>query len=165
VKHMFYWSLLSLSLSPYGSTAFFKPWLFHFLNLHTIGVTPSQGNYLHTEQHKQNKWTQTIMLRVGFEQRAHCDRHTYHTRMAKPKNGNLFPLFCVNREFWVAVTLYTCIREENCWPGRFLILFFTPSLKCRDNTWVRILLLSSKSFPLHHHPLILLYIVCVVSSI
>jgi hypothetical protein len=32
------------------------------------GISPSQGRYLHTEQHKtQNKRTQTSMPRVGFE--------------------------------------------------------------------------------------------------
>jgi hypothetical protein len=45
---------------------------FQFLNLYTVcrtptGISPSQGRYLHTEQHKQNKCTQTFMPRVGFE--------------------------------------------------------------------------------------------------
>jgi hypothetical protein len=31
------------------------------------GISPSQGRYLHTEQHKQNERTQTSMPRVGFE--------------------------------------------------------------------------------------------------
>jgi hypothetical protein len=31
------------------------------------GISPSQGRYLHTEQHKQNKRTQTSMPREGFE--------------------------------------------------------------------------------------------------
>jgi hypothetical protein len=31
------------------------------------GISPSQGCYLHTEQHKQNKRSQTPMPRVGFE--------------------------------------------------------------------------------------------------
>jgi hypothetical protein len=31
------------------------------------GISPSQGSYLHTEQHKQNKCTQTFMPQVGFE--------------------------------------------------------------------------------------------------
>jgi hypothetical protein len=31
------------------------------------GISPSQGRYLHTEQHKQNKNTQTSMPRVGVE--------------------------------------------------------------------------------------------------
>jgi hypothetical protein len=30
-------------------------------------ISPSQGRYLHTGQHKQNKRTQTSMLRMGFE--------------------------------------------------------------------------------------------------
>jgi hypothetical protein len=40
--------------------------------LYTVGflgqeMSPSQGRYLHTEQHKENKRTQTYMPRVGFE--------------------------------------------------------------------------------------------------
>jgi hypothetical protein len=31
------------------------------------GISPSQGSYLHTGQHKQNKRTQTSMPQVGFE--------------------------------------------------------------------------------------------------
>jgi hypothetical protein len=31
------------------------------------GIGTSQGRYLHTEQHKQNKRTQAYMTRVGFE--------------------------------------------------------------------------------------------------
>jgi hypothetical protein len=31
------------------------------------GVSPSQGRFLHTGQHKQNKRTETSMPRVGFE--------------------------------------------------------------------------------------------------
>jgi hypothetical protein len=31
------------------------------------GISQSQGRYLHTEQHKQNKRTQISMPRVGFE--------------------------------------------------------------------------------------------------
>jgi hypothetical protein len=31
------------------------------------GISPSQGRYIHTEQHKQNKRTQTSMPHVGFE--------------------------------------------------------------------------------------------------
>jgi hypothetical protein len=31
------------------------------------GISPSQGLYLHTEEYKQNKLTQTSMPRVGFE--------------------------------------------------------------------------------------------------
>jgi hypothetical protein len=30
-------------------------------------MSPSQGRYLHTGQHKQNKRTQTSMSQVGFE--------------------------------------------------------------------------------------------------
>jgi FAD synthase len=56
--------------------SFVGPWpLLQFRNLfftQTVGllgrvISPSQGRYLHTEQHKQNKHTQTSMLRVGFE--------------------------------------------------------------------------------------------------
>jgi hypothetical protein len=31
------------------------------------GISPWEGRYLHTEQHKQNKSTQTSMPRVGFQ--------------------------------------------------------------------------------------------------
>jgi hypothetical protein len=31
------------------------------------GISPSQGFYLHTGQHKQNKVTQTSIPRAGFE--------------------------------------------------------------------------------------------------
>jgi hypothetical protein len=58
------------------------------------GTSPSQGHYLHTEQHSQKKCTQTSMSLVGFEptmpafewakissclgQRGHCDwRHAH----------------------------------------------------------------------------------------
>jgi hypothetical protein len=46
---------------------------FQFINLYTVGRTPwtgdqpSQGRCLHTEQHKQNKRTQTSVPRLGFE--------------------------------------------------------------------------------------------------
>jgi hypothetical protein len=61
---------LSMALQP-----FVGPWpLFQFLDLFTQkigllgrGISPSQGRYLHTEQHKQNKRTQTCMSQVGFE--------------------------------------------------------------------------------------------------
>jgi hypothetical protein len=64
-----YSGIIIMALQP-----FVGPWpLFEFLNLYTVGRTPwtggspSQGRYLHTEQHKQNKRTQTSMPRVGFE--------------------------------------------------------------------------------------------------
>jgi hypothetical protein len=68
---------------------------FSFFILYTVGRTPwtgdqsSQSRYLHTEQHKQNKRTQTSMPWMGFEptipaferaktvhslNRDHCDR-------------------------------------------------------------------------------------------
>jgi hypothetical protein len=86
---------LSVTLHP-----FVGPWpLFQFLDLFTKSVgllgrviSPSQGRYLHTEQHKLNKRTQTSMLWFGSEptipvfERAtegsclrrcgHCDRHS-----------------------------------------------------------------------------------------
>jgi hypothetical protein len=54
---------------------FFGPWpLFQFFDLFTQSVglleqriTPWQGRYLHTGQHKQNKRTQTSLPQVGFE--------------------------------------------------------------------------------------------------
>jgi hypothetical protein len=74
--------LISLSLSLYLSVClsvalqpFVAPWpLFQFLDLFTQsvgllgwGFSPLQGRYLHTEQHKQNKGTETSMPWVGFE--------------------------------------------------------------------------------------------------
>jgi hypothetical protein len=61
---------LSMALQP-----FVEPWpLFQFLELFTRsvgllgrGISSSQGLYLHTRQHKQNKRTQTSMPQVGFE--------------------------------------------------------------------------------------------------
>jgi hypothetical protein len=48
--------------------------LFQFLDLFTQsvgllgrGISPSQGRYQHTGQHKQNKRTQTSMPQMGFE--------------------------------------------------------------------------------------------------
>jgi hypothetical protein len=61
-------------LSLYGSTAlvdlgrFFSFLIYtQFVGLLGRGISPSQGRYLHTEQHKQNKRTQTSMCRVGYE--------------------------------------------------------------------------------------------------
>jgi hypothetical protein len=55
--------------------SFVGPWpLFSFLILYAQpvgllgrGISQSQGRYLHTEQHKQNKRTQTFTPWVGFE--------------------------------------------------------------------------------------------------
>jgi hypothetical protein len=55
--------------------SFVGPWgrFFSFFNPIPIvrtpwtGISPSQGSYLHTEQHEQNKRTQTSMTRVRFE--------------------------------------------------------------------------------------------------
>jgi hypothetical protein len=54
---------------------FVGPWPpFQLLDLFTEsvgllgrGISPSQGRYLHTEQHKQRMHTQTSMSQVGFE--------------------------------------------------------------------------------------------------
>jgi hypothetical protein len=63
-------------LSIYGSTVLllYLCRSFSFLILYTesvgllgLGISPSQGLYLHIEQHKQNKRTKTSMPRVGFE--------------------------------------------------------------------------------------------------
>jgi hypothetical protein len=59
----------------YGSTAlllglggFFSFLIYtQLVGLFGRGIGPSQGHYLHTEQHKQNKRTQTSMPGVGFE--------------------------------------------------------------------------------------------------
>jgi hypothetical protein len=37
------------------------------VGFHGRGNSPSQGRYLHTGQHKQNKGTQTSVPQVGFE--------------------------------------------------------------------------------------------------
>jgi hypothetical protein len=54
---------------------FVGPWPpFQCLHLHTElvkfhgrGISPAQGRYLHTGQHKQNKRTQTFIPQVGLE--------------------------------------------------------------------------------------------------
>jgi hypothetical protein len=81
-------------LPTYGSTAPFEPWpFFQFVNpleLLERGISPSQGLYLHTEQHKQNKRTRadthalsgirTHDPRVrAREDSGHCDRLNYGT--------------------------------------------------------------------------------------
>jgi hypothetical protein len=66
---------LSIHLSIYGSTAlvdlgrFFSFFIYtQLLWLLGRGISPSQGRYLHTEQHKkENKCIQTSMPRVRFE--------------------------------------------------------------------------------------------------
>jgi hypothetical protein len=69
-------SVVSLStyLSIYGYTAlvcfdrFFSSLIYaRSVRLLRREIRPSQDRYLHTEQHKQNKRTQTSMPRVGFE--------------------------------------------------------------------------------------------------
>jgi hypothetical protein len=61
-----------LYLSIYGSTAILD--LGHFFSfvkqsveLLGRGISPWQGRYPHTEQHKQNKRKQASMFRVGFK--------------------------------------------------------------------------------------------------
>jgi hypothetical protein len=61
-------------INPCNSTAFVDLGRFFSFLIYTqsvrllrLGIRPSQGRYLHTEQHKQNKRTQTPMPRVGFE--------------------------------------------------------------------------------------------------
>jgi hypothetical protein len=65
---------LSVYLSIYGSTALVDRGRFFSFLIYTPsvghlvrGISPSQGRYLHTEQHKQNNRIQTSMPRVGFE--------------------------------------------------------------------------------------------------
>jgi hypothetical protein len=65
---------LSIYLSVCGSTALMDlDCFFSFLiYIQTVGllgrgISLSEGRYLHTGQHKQNKNTQTAMPRVGFE--------------------------------------------------------------------------------------------------
>jgi hypothetical protein len=66
VHHTVY---LSMALQPY-----LGPWPpFYFLNLYTVGllgrgISPSQGRYLHTEQHKhRSKADMHPCLELGFE--------------------------------------------------------------------------------------------------
>jgi hypothetical protein len=56
---------LSMALQPLGPGRFFT----YTQSVGLLGreISPSQGRYLHTEQHKQNKRTQTSMPRVGFD--------------------------------------------------------------------------------------------------
>jgi hypothetical protein len=70
-----YLSIYPIYLSIYGSTVLLLD-LVRFLSVLTYkqsvgllgrGISPSQGRYLHTEQHKQNKRTQTSMPWVRFE--------------------------------------------------------------------------------------------------
>jgi hypothetical protein len=69
---------MSAGLSIYLSMAlhpFLVPWpIFQFLDLFRQsvellgrGISSSQGRYLYTVQHKQNKRTQTSMSQMGFE--------------------------------------------------------------------------------------------------
>jgi hypothetical protein len=62
-----YPSIVSIYISVYDSTVLLLNLghFYSFLILYTVG--PSQGRYLHTEQHNQNKRTQIFMARVGFE--------------------------------------------------------------------------------------------------
>jgi hypothetical protein len=61
---------LSKALQP-----FVEPWpFFQFLGPFTLsvgslgrGISPSQGRYLHTVQHEQNKRKQISIPQVGFE--------------------------------------------------------------------------------------------------
>jgi hypothetical protein len=72
--HMFYFldiSKLSLWLcSPLldlGRFFCFSHLFTQSVGLLGRGMSPSQGRYLHTGQHKQNKRTQTSISQVGFE--------------------------------------------------------------------------------------------------
>jgi hypothetical protein len=71
-----YWALLVPDAfnTAYGSTArvdlgrFFSFLMYtKWVGLLGLGISPPQGRYLHTKQHKQNKCTQTSMSRVGLE--------------------------------------------------------------------------------------------------
>jgi hypothetical protein len=74
LSHMFshyFFSFFFLSLWLYSP---FGPWpLFQFRNLYIVGrtlgrvISPSQGRYLHTEQHKHRINTQISMPRAEFE--------------------------------------------------------------------------------------------------
>jgi hypothetical protein len=54
--------------SPCGLSRFFSFLIYkQSVGLLGRGISPPQGRYLHIEQHKHYKRTQTSMLRVGFE--------------------------------------------------------------------------------------------------
>jgi hypothetical protein len=60
--------LLLWLYSPLNLGRLFSPLIYtQSVGLFGRGISPSQGRYLHTEQHKQNKGTQTSMPWVGFE--------------------------------------------------------------------------------------------------
>jgi hypothetical protein len=62
------WQYLQFHPSIHPQPLWALPFFFQFLNPYTVGrtpwtgISPSQGRYLHTEQHKQSKRT-----RLGFE--------------------------------------------------------------------------------------------------
>jgi hypothetical protein len=74
-NNFYNFSIPSLYLFIYGSTILLLDLsrFFSFLFLYIVGRTPWTGDqpfgsrYLHTEQHKENKSTQTSMPWVGFE--------------------------------------------------------------------------------------------------
>jgi hypothetical protein len=58
-----------MALQPFWTLAAFIGFLIYTQSVGLLGreIRPSQGRYLHVEQHKQNKRTQTSMPRVGFK--------------------------------------------------------------------------------------------------
>jgi hypothetical protein len=60
---------LPMALQPLWILAAFFSFLIYTQSVGLLGwgISPSQGRYLHTEQHKQNKRTQTSMPQVVFE--------------------------------------------------------------------------------------------------
>jgi hypothetical protein len=66
---MYFSIYLSMALQPLVDLDSFFSFLIYIQSVGLLGrgISPSQGRYLHTEQYKQNKRTQTSMPRVGFE--------------------------------------------------------------------------------------------------
>jgi hypothetical protein len=60
---------LSMTVLPFLVFLAFFSFIILYRASRTLGrgISPSQGRYLHAGQHKQNKRTQTLMSRVGFE--------------------------------------------------------------------------------------------------
>jgi hypothetical protein len=77
------------------------------------GISPSQGRYLHTKEHKHRVNAQTSMPRVGFEltagedgscirQRDHCDRHIYIYVYINGIWRNIFKILRLVEAVWLS---------------------------------------------------------------
>jgi hypothetical protein len=82
--------------------AFLDSWLFtQSIGLFGRGMSPSQGRYLHTEQHKQNKHTQTSMPWVWFEPKIPVVLKHIEAKIHKLRNSK-----CSLSVFCISYTLY-----------------------------------------------------------